>query len=112
MTGVVNPKVGFSYVAPTQDVDGNPFPANKITKYQIGLGQVSGTYTLVKDDVTIESGSNQTTPISVASGLAYGQWYAAVRAVTTDGVNSAWSGEIAFVLAAPVPQAPSGFTVS
>lgn len=112
MTGIVNPKVGFTYTVPTLDTDGNPFPASKIAKYQVGLGQNPGNYTLVKDDITIESGANQTTPISVAAGLAFGQWYAAGRAVTTDGQVSAWSNEVAFMLVAATPVAPGNFTVS
>lgn len=111
MAGPVNPKVGFSYDAPTTDVDGNPFPASKIAKYQIGVGPTSGNYTLIVDDVAFENGK-QLTPMTLFSSLAFGQWYGAARVVSTDGKTSAWSNEAAFVLEAVAPSPPTGFTVS
>lgn len=110
MTGVVNPKTGFSYDLPTQNTDGSPLLPANIAKFQIGLGQASGAYTLIKDDVTLESGK-QTSPLSLLGILAYGQWYAAVRTVSKDGINSAWSTEVPFVLQAPTPEAPANFTI-
>lgn len=110
MAGPVNPKVGFTYDAPTQDVDGNPFPASKIAKYQIGVGQTSGVYPQIFDDVEFENGK-QSTPITLLGVLAFGQWYAAARVVSTDGKTSAWSNEAAFVLEAVTPEAPANFTV-
>lgn len=112
MAGPVNPKQGFSYNAPTEDTDGNPFPASKIAKYQIGIGTAPGVYTVIVDDVQLESGILQTSPISLIGTLSYGQKYAAARAVSTDGKNSPWSNEAAFVLEPPTPKAPSGFSVA
>lgn len=109
--GPVNPKVGFSYTAPTQATDGSAFPANKIAKYQIGLGQAPGVYTLIRDDVQFENGK-QTTPFSVAGTLAFGQWYAAARAVSTEGTTSAWSNEAAFVLEPATPNPPLNFEIA
>lgn len=111
MTGVVNPKTGFSYDLPTQNTDGTALSAANIAKFQIGFGQTSGNYTLIKDDAVLESGK-QTSPISLATGLAYGQWYAAVRTVSKDGVTSDWSAEIAFELRPPVPNAPANFAIA
>ena len=108
MAGPTNPHIGFSYTPPTLNTDGSAIGA--ILKYQIGLGQVSGTYTLIVDDVAFENGQ-QATPLSLMGKLAYGQWYAAVRVVTADG-TSAWSTEAPFVLVAPTPSAPTGFTVA
>lgn len=111
MAGPVNPKVGFSYDAPTTDVGGNPFPASKLAKYQVGVGPTPGNYTLIVDDVAFENG-RQVSPMTLFSSLAFGQWYAAVRAVSKDGPVSAWSNEAAFVLEAVAPEAPANFTVT
>lgn len=110
MTGPVNPKTGFSFDPPTQNTDGTALKLTDIAKFQIGLGQTSGEYTLVKDDLTIEQGK-QVTPLSLVGQLAYGQWYAAARTVSKDGKVSEWSGEVAFVLEPPTPNAPTGFSV-
>lgn len=113
MTGVVNPKEGFSYDLPTQWSDGTPLLPEQIEKFQVGFGQTPGNYTLVKDDAVLETGK-QLSPISLASGLAYGQWYSAVRTVAKaafGGKTSVWSNEAAFVLDAPAPKAPVNFTI-
>lgn len=112
--GPVNPKIGFSYDAPTQDVSGNPFPSSKIAKYQVGIrpeGSPSGVYPMIVDDVQFENG-RQKTPMALFSQLSFGQKHAAVRVVSTDGKESAWSEEVAFVLEAVAPEAPTGFEVS
>lgn len=111
MTGPVNPAKGFTYPLPTQNEDGSPLAPADIAKFQIGLGQTSGAYTLIKDDVTVEAGS-EVTPMSLLGTLAFGQWYAAVRTVSQAGKTSKWSPEVAFVLEAPVPSAPGNFTIS
>jgi len=114
MSGPVNPKTGFSFDVPTQNTDGTALAAADIAKFQIGLGQTSGQYTLIKDDLTIEVGK-QTTPMSLFGQLAYGQWYASVRTVTTPAKGaktSAWGPEIAFVLEAATPNAPSNFSIA
>ena len=106
MAGPVNPKIGFTYSAPTQNTDGSAIGV--VLKYQIGLGQVAGNYTLIVDDVQFENGQ-QVTPFAVVGKLAYGQWYAACRVITADG-TSAWSNEAPFMLVQPTPSAPTSFT--
>lgn len=110
MSGPVNPKTGFTYDLPTQNTDGSALAPSQIAKFQIGLGTTSGQYTVIKDDLTIET-AKQTTPLSLIGTLAYGQWYAAVRTVSKDGKTSAWSAEVAFVLEAPTPEPPGNFTI-
>jgi hypothetical protein len=113
MAGPVNPKQGFSYDVPSTDVDGNPFPASKIAKYQIGLRRTgsAGTYEMVVDDAQFEAG-RQVSAMTLFGNLAYGQWFAAVRAVSTEGPVSAWSPEVGFVLQAVAPSAPGNFSVA
>lgn len=112
MAGPVNPREGFKYNAPTAYTDGTPMPATAVEKYQIGIGTVSGTYPIIVDDVQMESGSLQLSPISLIGTLTYGQKYAAVRVVSKEGKVSAWSAEAAFVLEAATPNAPSNFSVA
>lgn len=111
MTGTVNPTKGFSYDPPTQNTDGSPLKLTDIAKFQLGFGQTPGNYTLIKDDVQLEVGK-QSSPISLATGLAYGQWYVAARTVSKDGVNSAWSAELPFELRPPVPEPPVNFSLA
>jgi hypothetical protein len=116
MAGPVNPKEGFKYTLPTQNVDGSPLARDKIAKFQIGLSQTpvaaGGDYGLIKDDVQLEPGADQVSPISLIAGLAHGQWYAAARTVSSEGKVSVWSTAVPFVLEAVAPNPPSGFAVS
>lgn len=110
--GPVNPKIGFSYTAPTQNTDGSTLDPSKIVKYQIGIGIASGVYPIIVDDVTIEAGVLQVSPISLIGQLTFGQKYAAVRVVTDDNKTSGWSDEVQFVLEAATPNPPTDFLVS
>lgn len=112
MSGPSNPN-SITFDAPTQFTDGSVIPAGTISKYQYGFGTVSGVYTLIKDDadLTPDTTGKQTSPLSVAGSLAFGQWYAACRAVSKDGPVSAWSNEAAFTIDAKTPSAPKSFTI-
>lgn len=93
----------FTYTAPTTNTDGSPI--SPVQKYQIGYGPTSKNYTTISDDLTIEAGASQTTVVNVPVGA----WFAAARDVTKDN-TSAWSNEVSFTVAAPVPSAPTNFT--
>lgn len=113
MAGISNPN-GGTYDPPAKFVeDSSAIPAGTITKYQLGLGQASKTYTIIRDDVdlTPNAQGKQTVAISL-SGLAFGQWFAAVRAVSKDGPASPWSNEDAFTVDAKTPEAPRNFSVA
>lgn len=113
MAGPVNPKQGFSYDPPPTDTDGDPFPAGKIAKYQIGLRRTGsvGTYEMVVDDAAFENGK-QLSPMTLFGNLAYGQWFGAVRVASTEGPVSDWSSEVPFVLEAAKPSPPANFSVA
>lgn len=112
MSGPINPDT-ITFDAPTRFTDGTPIPVGNISKYQYGFGQTSRQYTLVVDDtnMTPDENGKQDAPLTIAGALAFGQWYAAARAVSKDGPVSAWSNEAAFELRAKEPEAPANFSV-
>ena len=112
--GPVNPKIGFKYTPPTEDVDGNPLPQGAIAKYQIGVGISPGVYTLIADDVEFENGQ-QVSPMNLFGQLSFGQKFAAVRVVLDDVHNNAmseWSEEVQFEIRPVAPMPPTGFSVA
>lgn len=111
---VTNPQKGFTFDAPTANVDGSPVATGEIAKYQLGVGLTTGNYTTILDDVdlTPDSAGKQIIPTSAIKSLAFGAYFAAVRAVTSAGNQSAWSTETQFALVAPTPNPPTGLSVA
>jgi hypothetical protein len=101
----------FTWVDPTKNVDGSNISAGEVTGYSIGVRPSTGTpgtYTVV---TPISSPTATSEPLAnLSSVLAPGSYAAAIQ--TVGPVNSAWSAEISFTIAAPVPSPPSGFAVS
>jgi hypothetical protein len=85
--------------------------------YEYGFSQTpGGPYTkIVPDtDFTPDAQGKQTASLDL-SGFAFGQWYAASRAVTTAALGSqasVWSSEAAFLVQAKTPEAPRNFSVA
>lgn len=113
MAGPINPDT-ITFDAPTKFTDGTSIPVGTIAKYQYGFGQTSKQYTLIVDDdnMTPDANGKQDAPLSIAGQLAFGQWFAAARAVSKDGPVSAWSNEAAFELQAKEPEAPANFGIA
>jgi hypothetical protein len=111
MAGPINPKNGLKFDPPTKDTNGVPFAMSQIVKFQIGLGQTSGSYSKIIDDTTLETGQ-QATPMSAFGSLAVGQWYAAVRTVGLGNKISAWSPELPFVIDYPTPEPPGNLSIA
>lgn len=110
--GPVNPDT-ITFDAPVAYTDGTPIPAGGIARYEYGFSQVSGgPYArLVSDiDLTPTPQGKQTHELNLA-GFAFGQWFAAGRAVSSDNQVSAWSNQAAFEVQARTPNPPAGFTV-
>lgn len=99
----------FTWVDPTTNTDGSAITAGEITGYDIGIGTVTGVYSILCPNVA----ASVVTETLAATGevLVPGNYFVAVRAVTASTV-SAWSNQGTFTVAAPVPNAPTGFTVS
>lgn len=96
----------FAWADPTLNTDGSAIGATEITGYQIGITDV---YSILCPAVA----ASAVTETLAATGevLVPGSYFVAVRAVTASAV-SAWSNQGTFVIAVPVPNAPTGFTVS
>jgi hypothetical protein len=110
MAGPTNPTV-LSHSAPTQFTDGSQIPAGTITKYQYGFGTATGQYTTIKDDLDLTSDASGKQTFAVPA-LAFGNWFAAARAVTKDGATGAWGNEVAFTLAAKEPKPITDFNAA
>jgi|JI10StandDraft_1071094.scaffolds.fasta_scaffold13234_1 hypothetical protein len=113
MAGPINPRV-VSFLAPTQYVDNSPIPAGGIARYEYGFAQnVAGPFSrLVADvDFTPDADGRQTGDINL-TGFAFGQWYAAGRAVSSDGAVSAWSNVAPFEVQPKHPNAPTSFSIA
>lgn len=101
---------------PTTNTDGTPIAAGDLVDVQVGFGTTSGNYTLIADDTVFGTQTvDGVTTIPFASlneNLGFGTWFAASRVKNAEGQVSAWSNEASFVIAAPVPNPPAGFTVA
>lgn len=91
------------------------FGAEFVTGFNVKFGRVSKTYTLSAPvpsaDINAASGSASGTIAELNQVLAPGTWFAAATAVNASG-ESAVSPEASFTITAPVPSAPSAFTVA
>lgn len=96
----------YSWVAPTVNTDGSAITAGEITGYGIGQRLTSGTPGTYTSTVNVTGATTLTAPIT----LAPGSWTAAIRSIGP--TDSAFSAEISFVIAPPVPVPPTGFSVS
>jgi hypothetical protein len=110
MSGPVNPTV-VVHSAPTTFTDGTAIPADAIVKYQYGFGQASGNYTVTLDDVDLTTDANGKQFCQIPQLPAFGQWFAAGRAVTKDGGTGKWSNEAAFTTEAKEPSPITDFSV-
>jgi hypothetical protein len=105
---------GFNWTDPTTSVDGTALVPGEVTGYLIGIradGQgLPGTYAIT----TLVSGATATSePLTALSQvLAPGNYWAAIQ--SEGPVNSVWTNEIPFSVAAPppVPNPPTSFTVA
>lgn len=111
MAGPTNPTTAI-HSAPAQFEDGTSIPPGAIAKYQYGFGQMSGQYTLIKDDLDLTTDANGKQVFAIPVLPAFGQWFAAGRAVTKDGATAKWGNEAAFVTAAKEPKPITDFTLA
>jgi hypothetical protein len=85
-TGAAMGTATLSWSPPTERADGSPI--GELAGYEVLYGQQSRNY-----DTTIELNNPGLTRY-VIEGLGPGTWYFAVKAVTTDGLESAPSQEV------------------
>jgi hypothetical protein len=102
------PNTKFTWTDPTTNVDGSPIVAGEITGYSIGIGTASGNYPIqvpVPGPAAASELLSQITP-----ALVPGTYFAAVQAIGP--VDSVFSNEVSFVIAAAQPNPPTNFTVA
>lgn len=111
----VNPSIAkFSWTDPTTNTDGSPIQSGELTGYAIGIrsatatGSVVGTYTITAQ-VSGAAAANEALS-AIGTVLKPDTYAAAIQSVGP--INSAWSSEIEFTIAQPVPNPPTGFTVA
>lgn len=101
----------ITWTDPTTNVDGTPIAAGEITGYTIGVRLatgVAGTYPFsaaVADPAAVKGMISALSQI-----LSPGSYMAAVQA--NGPVDSVWSAEAPFTIAAPQPNPPSGLKVA
>lgn len=111
----INPSTAnFTWADPTTNVDGSAIQAGEITGYNVGIrsatasGSVAGTYTIM---AAVAGAAAAKEAVSAIGTVLKPDTYAA--AIQTVGpTSSAWSPEIEFVIAQPVPESPSAFSVA
>lgn len=99
----------FSWTDPSTNTDGTAVSAGELVSYTIGVGTATGVYTIL---TTVSPGSATSEALSsLTTVLVPGTYFAAIKA-NTSTASSVWSNEVSFSLAAPVPNAPTGFSVA
>lgn len=104
----------FSWTDPTTNTDGSALQSGEISGYAIGIrsttaaGSVAGTYTITAQ-VAGATAANEALS-ALGTVLKPDTYAAAIQSVGP--VNSAWSSEIQFTIAQPVPNPPTDFSVA
>lgn len=112
---VISPTTGtFTWTDATTNTDGSAIAAGEVTGFQIGVrsataqGSAAGTYPILLPTAAASATSEA---VSAATPMLQPDTYfAAIR--STGPVNSAWTNEIEFTIAQPVPNPPTGFGVA
>jgi hypothetical protein len=96
----------YNWVAPTKNTDGTAIAAGEITGYSIGQRPTSGTPGTYTSTVNVSGAATLTAPIT----LGPGSWTAAIQ--TVGPTDSAFTTEVSFVIAPPVPNPPGNFGIA
>lgn len=111
----INPSTAkFTWQDPTTNIDGSALQTGEVTGYTLGIrsatavDSVAGTYPI---NASIAGAAAANEAVSAIGTVLKPDTYAA--AVQTSGpTKSAWSPEIEFVIAQPVPSNPTNFQVA
>jgi hypothetical protein len=104
----------FSWTDPTTNTDGSPIAAGEITGYTIGIrntaatGSVVGMYPITANVAGAAAASELVSALGTV--LAPGSYAAAIQ--SAGPTPSAFSAEVAFTIAAPVPNPPTNFGIA
>lgn len=114
-----NPTVSLAtgkvtWTPPTTNTDGSALTTGEVTGYIVGLrsttvpGNVAGTYPIQSPPTAADAVTEALSAIT--ANLKSDSYAVAVQTQSTDG-PSAWSAEVLFTGALPVPNAPSDISV-
>lgn len=111
----INPSTAkFSWTDPATNTDGSAIQSGEITGYNVGIrsataaGSVAGTYPIIAQASGAAAASEAVSAIGTV--LKPDTYAAAIQ--TIGPVNSAWSSEVEFTIAQPVPNPPMDFSVA
>lgn len=104
-----------SWTPPSLNTDGSPITATEITGYIVGLrsttavGSATGVYP-IQSPVTAPTAVTEALS-AITANLKSDDYAVAVQTQSIDG-PSAWSAEVLFTGALPIPNPPDGVAVS
>lgn len=111
----INPATSkFNWVPTTVNTDGSALQPGEITGYCIGIrsataaGSAAGVYPAVSSATPANAVSDAFSALNLV--LKPDTYFAAVQSIGP--LASGWSSEVEFVIAQPVPAAPTGFSVA
>lgn len=102
------------YVVPDHNTDGTPLALSDVKQFNVGIGTVSGQYSLVAHDVSFTpdaNGKSHELLVDAFGTLKPGSYFLAVQTESKSGKLSAWSDEATFTIEDPTPNPPTGVTV-
>lgn len=111
MTTIVPSTAKFTWTDATKNLDGSAITSGEVTGFLIGIRPstgTAGTYPINSPAISATAVSEAVAAISTS--LVAGDYAASIMSVGP--ANSAWSPEVTFTIALPVPQPPSSFTLA
>lgn len=104
-----------TWTPPSTNTDGSPLTTGEVTGYIVGLrsttaaGSVAGTYPIQSPPTAADAVTEALS--AIAANLKSDSYAVAVQTQSVDG-PSAWSAEVLFTGALPVPREPTDVAVS
>lgn len=89
---------GLTWTAPTQYVTGEPILAGELLSYSLECGTASGSYDRFVQTGALVQAATKDQLVAVMGLVINQDYYCAVSATTTNGLTSAFSGEVFFVI--------------
>jgi hypothetical protein len=110
----MNPTV-IEFVLPSTNTDGTQLAISDIWQVNVGIGTKSGEYSIIAHDATFAPGADGKSHELIVDAfgvLKPGKYFLAAQTENKAGKVSAWSDEAQFTIEDPIPNPPTGVTVS